>query len=219
MVASPLRDAARRALLTVRAPMAKARLQRAVRSAPEPVALEVGGRAARSGWLVTDAGGQAGYRLDVTKPWPIDEGALSFVYADNIIEDLSLDGGRAFLAEAGRCLRPGGVIRLVTPDIGRHVELYLAGASAVQGAVASRYRSIGVVMEHPVDLMRAPIGGFGHHAGYVYDLEALTGELQRAGFGGIAQEPAGESDHPHLVGLEGGNDAGAYAQLVVEATR
>jgi hypothetical protein len=219
MVASPLRDAARRALLAVDAPLAKARLQRAVRSAPEPVALEVGGRGPRPGWLVAGAEARAPHRLDVTKRWPIADGALSFVYADNIIEDMSLEAGRAFLAEAHRCLQPGGVIRLVTPDIGRHVALYLAGASAVQGPVASRYRSAGVVMEHPIDLMRAPIGGFGHHAGYVYDLEALTDELQRTGFGRVVHEPAGESDHPHLVGLESGTGAGADGQLVLEATR
>lgn len=218
MVTTPVRDAARRGLLAVTTPLAKARLQRAVRSAPQPVALEVGGSTARDGWLVGSVDGRTPHHLDSAKRWPVDDGALSFVYADNAIEDMSLEAGRAFLAEAHRCLRHGGVIRLVTPDIARHVELYLAGAASVQGAVATRYRSAGVLMEHPIDLMRAPIGGFGHHAGYVYDFEALADELQRAGFASVVEEPAGESDHPLLVGLERAG-AGIEAQLVVEATR
>jgi SAM-dependent methyltransferase len=211
--------AAHRALQVVNVPLAKARLHRAIRSAPRPLRLELGGHEPRPGWLATDHHGRTGLHLEPDHRWPFEDGSLAFVYADSVIEDLPLARGRAFLAEAHRCLQPGGVLRLATPDIARHVDLYLVGASAVESSVASGYRTAGLVMEHPIDLMRAPIGGFGHHHGYVYDFEALADELQRAGFGRVTHEPVGESDHPELVGLEGRVDTWAEAQLVVEATR
>ncbi len=214
-----VRATARQALHAVDVPLAKARLQRTIRSAPRPIALELGAHGARPGWLVTDVAGHTPHHLDPGRPWPFEDGALSFVYGDNVIEDLPLAKGRVLLAEAHRCLRPGGVLRLATPDIARHVELYLVGEPVLTSAVAAGYRSAGVVVEHPIDVMRAPIGGFGHHHGYVYDLEALSDELRRAGFARVVEEPMGQSGHPKLVGLERRSDPGADAQLVVEVTR
>lgn len=112
--------------------------------------------------MITNVNAVARNYLDATSTWPIEAGALSLVYADNVIEHISLDAGRVMLAEAYRCLRPGGVIRLVTPDIRLHVELYLAGAESVHGSVGNRHRDSGLTVEHPVDLVRIPIGSFGH---------------------------------------------------------
>ena len=213
-----LHSLGRRAILLVNQPVATARFKRVARKAPRPISLEIGGRTQRPGWLITDVGALTRHYLDATARWPFEDGALAHVYSDNVIEHLSLEGGRAMLAEAHRCLRPGGVIRVVTPDIRRHVELYLQGTGAVQGDVAERYRSLGVVVEHPVDLVRTPIGEFGHHAGYVYDFDALAAELTRVGFRDPVQTAVGESAHDALRGLERRTERGE-SQLVVEATR
>ena len=215
----PLRTVVRRVVLTVNTPMARVRLRRAVARAPRPIALEVGGLRRRPGWLVVNVNALARNYLDATRPWPFEDGALSYVFADNMIEHVPLDAGRSFLAEAHRCLRPGGVIRLLTPDVRYHVDLYLkGGSSVVDGDLARLYRSVGALVEHPVDILRTPIADFGHYRGYVYDFEALDTELQRAGFQPAVRKPLGESDHPPLVGLDDRVVDGP-AQLVVEATR
>ncbi len=213
-----LHVAGRRAILLVNKPVATARFRRAVHRSERPIALEIGGRTQRPGWLITDVGALTRHYMDATSRWPLEDGALSHVYSDNVIEHLSLPGARALLAEAHRCLRPGGVIRIVTPDIRRHVELYLSGDAGVQGDVAERYRSMGVVVEHPVDLVRTPIGEFGHHAGYVYDYDALAAELTRAGFHDPVQVAVSESAHEGLRHLERRTERGE-SQLVVEAVR
>jgi hypothetical protein len=122
------------------------------------------------------------------------------------------------LAEAHRCLQPGGVIRLVTPDVRKHVELYLAGAASVDGAVGRAYRDLGLVVEHPVDLVRIPIGSFGHHEGYVYDFDTLNDELKRAGFHSTTRHELGESTVGDLRALDQRTDEGG-AQIAVEAIR
>jgi SAM-dependent methyltransferase len=213
-----LRTVVRASARAVNTPLAKARLRRTLRSVPRPIRLEIGGLKRRAGWVVTNVNAVTRNYLDATSPWPLEDGSLSYVYADNVIEHLPLDAGRALLAEAYRCLRPGGVIRLVTPDIRSHVELYLAGSPSVGSSVGSSYRDLGLVVEHPVDLLRIPIGQFGHHAGYVYDFETLDSELTRAGFNGTTKCNLGESSHPELAGLDQRTDEGG-AQIAVEATR
>jgi hypothetical protein len=199
-------------------PVATMRFRAAARRAPRPIALEVGGLKRRAGWLMVNINAVTPYYMDGTKPWIFEDGALSHVYADNMIEHVPLAGGRVFFAEAHRCLRPGGIIRLVTPDVRTHVDLYLKGGDVVQSPLADEYRRLGVVVEHPIDLLRTPIGEFGHHTGYVYDFETLDAELQRAGFRPAVRREMQESDDAMLRGLEERPTHGSL-QMVVEAVR
>ncbi len=199
-------------------PVAKLRLGRALAQAPRPLRLEIGGLVAREGWVVTNVNAVARNYLDATRRWPLDDDSVEVVYADNVIEHIDLEAGRALLAEAARCLQPGGVIRLVTPDIRAHVDMYLNGDDPANSAAGRHYRSIGLTVEHPIDLVRIPIGSFGHHVGYVYDYETLAAELTRAGFSNVVRCELGESPHPALHGLDNSTREGG-AQIAVEAVR
>ncbi len=213
-----LRKAVRAVVLAGNTPLARGRARRAIASAQRPFKLEIGGLTPREGWVITNVNAVTRNYLDATSTWPIEDGALSHVYSDNVIEHLPLDATRRMLREAHRCLQPGGVIRLVTPDVRAHVEMYLAGAPALDDAAARHYRDLGLVVEHPIDVLRIPIGAFGHHEGYVFDLETLTVELEAAGFTDVVRTATGESAHPELSGLDVRTSEGG-AQLSVEATR
>jgi predicted SAM-dependent methyltransferase len=213
-----LRRAVRGVVHAANRPVATARFRAAARRAPRPIALEVGGLKRRDGWFMVNVNAVTPYYMDGTRPWIFEDGALSYVYADNMIEHVPLAGGRVFLAEAFRCLRPGGVIRLVTPDVRTHVDMYLKGGDVVRSELADEYRSLGVVIEHPIDLIRTPIGEFGHHVGYVYDFETLDAELQRAGFRPAVRCNLHESGEPMLRGLEERAAHGSL-QMAVEAVR
>ncbi|MGI9084580.1 MAG: hypothetical protein ACR2FE_04735 [Aeromicrobium sp.] len=52
----------------------------------------------------------------------------------------------------------------MTPDLRKHVELYLIGTGAVEGDVGRSFREHGLVVEHPIDLVWIPIASFEHHA-------------------------------------------------------
>ncbi|HEX3336887.1 MAG TPA: methyltransferase domain-containing protein [Jatrophihabitans sp.] len=199
-------------------PVATLRFRAAARRAPRPIALEVGGLKQRAGWFMVNVNAVTPHYMDGTKPWRFEDGSLSHVYADNMIEHVPLAGARVFFAEAYRCLQPGGIIRLVTPDVRTHVDLYLKGADVLKSDLANEYRALGVVIEHPIDMIRTPIGEFGHHSGYVYDFETLDAELQRAGFQPAARRNLHESDDPKLRGLEERSAHGSL-QMVVEAVR
>ncbi|MCW2767674.1 MAG: hypothetical protein JWO11_3633 [Nocardioides sp.] len=213
-----LRAVVRSAVLTVNTPLAKGRSSRAIARLPLPIKLEIGGLTPRPGWLVTNVNAVTRNYLDATTTWPFDDGSLEVVYADNVIEHITLEQARTMLSEAYRCLQPGGAIRLVTPDLRKHVELYLAGSGSVTGDVGRSYRDLGLVVEHPVDLVRIPIASFGHHEGYLYDFQTLEAELRRAGFGSATEHALGESTHTALRGLDQRTDEGG-AQMAVEAKR
>ncbi|EFQ82057.1 methyltransferase domain protein [Aeromicrobium marinum DSM 15272] len=204
--------------MSANTPLAKARTRRVLAKAPRPLKLEIGGLVQRPGWVVTNVNAVTRNYLDATVRWPLEDASVSHVYSDNVIEHLPLEATRAMLREAHRCLQPGGVIRLITPDVRAHVEMYLSGAPALDSAAAQHYRALGLHVEHPIDVLRVPIGEFGHHAGYMYDLETLTVELERAGFHSVVRTPTGSSEHPDFDGLDQRTSEGG-AQLSVEATR
>lgn len=55
-------------------------------------------------------------------PWP--DASVEALYSSHMVEHLDGREARAFLAEASRVLKPGGVIRLVVPDLARLVSTY-----------------------------------------------------------------------------------------------
>lgn len=211
------RPIARNCVQMANAPFAKARLRKELERTQWPVRLEIGGTKPREGWIVTNVSAVTRLYLDATKRWPFDDDSIEYIYHDNVIEHLPLEAGRAMLQEAHRCLQPGGVMRIVTPDLRVHVDMYLSGFAAVNNEAASHYRNLGLVVEHPIDLVRIPIASFGHHQGYLYDFETLAAELERAGFKAPTRFDPGVSDHPALSGLDIRSHEGG-AQLAVQAT-
>lgn len=212
-----LRSVARAVVRTGNTPIAKVRARRAFAKAERPFKLEIGGVKPREGWVVTNVNAVTRNYLDATRRWPVEDGACSYVFSDNVVEHITLDMARAMFAESFRCLQPGGVIRIVTPDIRKHVEMYLAG-TGTEGHIADHYRGMGLVVEHPIDLVRIPIASFGHHVGYVWDFTTLEAELKRAGFHSVVEVGLGESAHAPLAGLDVRTSEGG-AQIAVEAIR
>ncbi|MEH3034303.1 MAG: methyltransferase domain-containing protein [Aeromicrobium erythreum] len=174
-----LRAVARTAVRTVNTPVAKARATRAFAGTPRPLKLELGGIEPRDGWVITNVNAVTKLFMDATSTWPLEDGSVSHVYSDNVIEHVPLEAGRVLFAEAHRCLQPGGVIRFVTPDLRAHVDKYLAGTAPKGDPEAAVYESMGLTVDHPLDWVRIPIASFGHHEGYVYDYDTLAAELTR----------------------------------------
>jgi hypothetical protein len=211
------RPLARTCVQAVNAPFAKARLRKELARTPLPIRLEIGGTKPREGWVVTNVSAVTRLYLDATVRWPLHDGSVEYVFSDNVIEHVTLEAARAMLKEARRCLLPGGTIRIVTPDLRGHVDMYLSGGTALHNDASSHYRDLGLVVEHPIDLVRIPIASFGHHQGYLYDFETLATELERAGFTAPTRSDLGVSGHAALSGLDIRSHEGG-AQLAVEAT-
>lgn len=94
--------------------------------------------------LVLDGDRRRGYdalsdnvmRHDLRKGIPFADGSVDAVYHSHLLEHLDRDVVPQFLAEVLRVLRPGGVHRIVVPDLERDARDYLA--SLADAAVGTR---------------------------------------------------------------------------------
>ena len=211
---------ARPPLTSINKRRAQSRLAELLRG-PEPpngYKVEIGaGPHRKEGWLATDVTWNCPFWLDATEPWPFPAGSVRYVYADNVIEHISLRENRELFRHARAVMGPGGTIRLCTPDIGRLVSLYCAANADTRETLAWS-QSQGHVAVHAVDLLRIAFTEHGHHLGYMWDIESLSAELLTAGFVNPRRCDAGESSDPVLRGLEARDShVEAAIQLTVEA--
>ena len=64
---------------------------------------------------------------DLTKPLPWAEGSVDACYSSHTLEHLAREDGHRLAREVFRVLKPGGVLRVVVPDLRAIVQRYVAG--------------------------------------------------------------------------------------------
>ena len=178
------------------------------------------------GWLGTDLEpqGSAVVRLDATRRFPIGDGVFDYVYSEHMIEHVPWQAGRAMLQECRRILRPGGRIRVATPDLAVLLALY----RDARDAAADRY--IHWITDHALPgigtykaafVINNAFRAWGHQ--FLYDGELLESALSDAGFVDVRRYRYGESDDPQLRGIErhgrniGDEDIAAFETMIFEA--
>jgi predicted SAM-dependent methyltransferase len=217
---SMLRETAEALITTVNRPLAKRRVEKLVGSVAPPYQVELGtSTVPHPGLIPTDVGWRSRYWLDATAPWPFPAGSVSHVYADNMIEHVTLAGARDAFRHAYEAMASGGRLRLVTPDAERFARMYLEGGDLLT-AQTERNRLHGYRVDHPVSLLRTVFAECGHHRGFIWDYAALSTELDRAGFVKIERCAVNDSVDPVLRNLESrAEPVDRELYLVVEAVR
>lgn len=79
---------------------------------------------------------------DLRKALPVSSDICDVVYSSHVLEHFSRSEARAFLKECNRVLRPGGVLRIVVPDLEMIARLYLKyldGAATGDTEAAARH--------------------------------------------------------------------------------
>jgi len=139
---------------------------------------------------------------DVVKGLPLADGSVAGLYASHVLEHLALDDMRRALAESFRVLAPGGVFRLIVPDLRGRARAYLESDDS--GAAHQFMR--GTYLGHEkrstslLGRLRAMIGNSMHL--WMYDFPAMAAELERAGFATIREASFGDADDPMFARVE-----------------
>ncbi len=122
-------------------------------------------------------------QLDIGEPLPFADGSVDWVYAEHLIEHISLPVAIGWLKEVRRVLRPGGLLRLTTPDL----ECYIRGYLEERGGFFARHRrrlrvlKVGPPMpERRAFMMNQIFYHYGHR--WIFDEEELRYALTSAGF-------------------------------------
>lgn len=80
------------------------------------------------GWIHVDydPGCRPDVRADLSVPLPFPDQVADFLHSEDFIGQLTFAQANDFLRECYRILKPGGALRLLTPDLDQLVRLYLA---------------------------------------------------------------------------------------------
>jgi predicted SAM-dependent methyltransferase len=125
-------------------------------------------------------------RLDVSAaPLPYVDGSFAVVYHSHLLEHVPPARLDVFLGECWRVLKPGGIVRVVVPDLEQLADLYVQTVErAWQGDSAAGHRHHWLVLEMIDQLVREHSGG--RMLEYLADLPGDTCEfvLSRLGADG-----------------------------------
>ena len=93
------------------------------------------GMVAHPAWQNFDVEPRLSYvkRLDVRLGLPLSDGSADAVYSSHVVEHLSDTEAGAFFTDLWRVLAPGGVIRIVVPDLEHICRIYLQQLDALKG--------------------------------------------------------------------------------------
>jgi len=134
-------------------------------SADVPKLLNLGGGSnIIAGALTVDVDPRADCYVDALRPLPFEDASIDLILLEEFIEHVSKEAGARLLRECRRVLKPGGSIRVATPD------LDWLGTGIVGGTV-------------DCDLMNSTFYGHGHR--YIYSRAEMARTLAGAGFGAV----------------------------------
>ncbi len=147
-------------------------------------------------------------RLNVYDGLPFQDSSMRFIYSEDFIEHLSLEGARIFLSEAFRVLSPGGVMRVVTPNLAVFARQYI---NREEGMLKWYRENFNCRTFAEAFNLGMRMGG---HL-FLYDSETLEVELVQAGFM-VHNATYKRSAYPELAGIDIRGDG---MSLYYEATR
>jgi len=196
-------------------------------STPEPK-LQIGaGSNNLAGWLNTDIEPRPGQAyLDAMRPFPIPDNTLQYVYAEQVIEHLPYEGGLVMLRESYRTLKPGGRLRIATPDLHQLLVLFDAESTPAEGRFMEKQLGLEKIsvapVEQPLFALNLYFRAWGHQ--FLYDQRAMVAALGSVGFRDIRRYRRFEADVPDLRTVEQhvkiiGADVDEYVTMIVQATK
>jgi len=131
---------------------------------------------------------------DAVRRIPFPDSSAEVVYSSHMIEHLDpVTEAPRFLHEVRRVLVPGGILRLVVPDLKRRARRYVATGDADE-FLAGLHMADGTP-RGVVALTRFLIAGVRNHR-WMYDAGSLVGLLVRHGFRDAKELPPGETTIP-----------------------
>ncbi len=164
------------------------------------------GGTGRAGWVNVDVRRRPGVNCvyDCRRSLPFPGESARGIFCEHFVEHL--DYGEelpVFLGECFRVLRPGGVLRVIVPDMERYLAAYARGG----WEELARIRPLEPALEDPYTRVRYQTRaelinhifrqGFEHK--YAYDCETLSLRLRQAGFSSVERRPCGAGAQPELV--------------------
>ena len=158
--------------------------------------------------------------FDSREPYPFEDGSFEWAHAEHFIEHLELDEVIAWLTDVRRILKPGGHVRLSTPDLRRYIEGYLDPGNGFFAEHRSRLSGMRAFRETSVPdragwMVNQIFYRWGHR--WIFDFDEIRFAAEQAGFdpAGVIQQSFGEGKVAEVAAMdiESRNDESIYVEL------
>ncbi len=154
------------------------------------------------GWLNTDlqATSDEVAIIDTRRPLPFPDNSVDFAFSEHHIEHMNESSGQLFIGELFRILKPGGTLRVVTPNLSKLIDPRILETKAGVDYVTFICAVFG---NRPISfnfMVNNLFYNWGHRR--LYDFDSLSAFLMDAGFAEITQFEYGQSLCEDLIGIE-----------------
>jgi predicted SAM-dependent methyltransferase len=143
----------------------------------------------REGWINLDLfpAPRVTMRVDCRHGLPLADGAARGIHVEHYFEHLepTVERGR-FLGECRRCLAPGGILRIIVPDMRKYVAAYLADGWTAMNTIGCGGDVPETAFATKMEALNHVFVQDGEHYGG-FDAEYLHRTLELAGFADIQQ--------------------------------
>lgn len=177
------------------------------------------------GWLSTDVVPESldVVYLDATRSFPFNDDVFDYVACEHMIEHIEYSGALVMLRESFRVIKPGGKIRIATPDLRVITRLCAEEKSEAQkqyilwaaGSFAPETEDCKAVF-----VVNNFFRSWGHQ--FLYDSETLKAAMTRCGFEDLKCYKPGVSEDVNLRGIEshgiaiGSEEMNQFETFVIE---
>ena len=162
-------------------------------------------------------------RLNLRKSLPFKDERFTAVYSSHTFEHLYRDDALTLARECHRVLKPGGVCRIVVPDLTVTIQRYLQNSSLeeVNDAADQMMDELGL---YPRSSKRGILGAYHnltsfHSHKWMYDAKSLKQLLAEVGFVDITNPTAFEGRLPELQQIESPSRVLNGAGIIAEGIR
>jgi len=161
---------------------------------------------------------------DIVRGLPVPKASAKAVYCSHVLEHIDRSGIILALRNTFDMLRPGGVFRLVVPDLAWRARSYLDAQAngdsvAADNFMRACYLGQETQMRGLMNRLRLALGNADHR--WMYDEAAMSVLLKSAGFTDIHRTTLGTAEDPAFALVEEKGrfvDAG-HDELALEARR
>ncbi len=179
------------------------------------------------GWLNTDIlpNARGVVYLDAKKPFPFADHTFDYIFSEHHLEHLTYDEGMRMLRDCYRVMKPGGRIRIATPDLEALLNLYTPNKSEIQQKYIKWV--VDRVMPRISIYSECFVVNYAFRNGhqFLYDLRTLRNTMEEAGFVEVTSHRFGHSDEAALRGIEshgkveGNEDIVVFETMVLEGEK
>ena len=158
-------------------------------------------------------------RRDLSKPLPWGDNTAKAIYSSHMVEHFERAEAQRLLGECLRVLAPGGVLRLVLPDVQVGVRVYLQQKEAGNPRAADElvgslfYTAYGDMPR----LRRLATGLLHRPHRWMYDIDSMRAVLSEVGFSPIQECAFRRGACPDLATIEIRDGVDEAASFYVEA--